>query len=209
MEKDFRNRGRVYPAVCPVGERPVGRLFQAITNLGIQVIHREWLCAAIAVLICSTTLVPGILIFYDRALPFEYVDTAIMEKTARPGDTVHFRLTARRVKKECRGHVDRIFIDQANTTIPLKSSKAVYNRVENQGTSDLRIITVPFQIPEGAAPGEGTYVSFPEFWCYPLQFLVPIQAPPLRAKIVVLPPTVPRDSVQSPYLPIPVPTAPR
>lgn len=152
---------------------------------GAEVLQREALCAALALIFTATVVIPGILIFWDRALPFEYVDATIVEKAASPGDRVHFRLTVRKVDKECRGRVDRVFVDSTGRVFPLNDQPTAYQFFPSRG--DLRTIERAFRIPEEAATGEAAYVSFPEFWCYPLQFLFPVKAPTLRAKVTVVP----------------------
>lgn len=181
-----RKRCTGFDRLRAIGGRYRRKVVDVASHLGHEIIRREAACAALSLIFASTVVVPGILIFFDRSLPFEYVDTAMVEKTALPGQRVHFRLTVRKVDKTCRGHVDRVFLDATGRVFPLRAEATAYQyfRTEN----GLRIVERSFTIPDEAAPGEGTYASFPEFWCYPLQFLWPIKAPPLRAKLLVLSP---------------------
>lgn len=138
---------------------------------------------------CSTVVAPGILIFADRTLPFTYIDYAMVEKAAKPGDKIHFRVTARDVRKNnCEGRVKRTWVDGAGRAFPLPTTRTIYQYGPNQDGTALRAIRPPaIQVPEDAAPGESSYVSEPEFWCFPLQNLYPIKADTMRVRIIILP----------------------
>lgn len=192
MVRDRHGRSGHGAGLRPVRLRSWRRTAQIIHLAGARLIdlltyvaRRDALCAAVAAIFTFVVVIPTILICADRSLPFEYVDTSIVEKAAVPGERVHFRLTVRRVNKECRGHVDRVFIDSKGQVFPLRPEPTAYQYFDSK--NGLRIVQRQFVIPDEAAPGEGTYASFPEFWCYPLQFLWPIKAPALRAKVAVVP----------------------
>lgn len=149
-------------------------------------IHRDRVCLALAIAFTGFFVVPGILIFWDRTLPYEFIDARIMESTATPGQEVDVRYTIRNVTKECSGTVNRIFIDSSTRTFFLGESPTIYNLLVDKSDS-IGVFDRQWKIPASAAPGPGLYVAYPKFWCYPLQWLYPVKpAAPYKATVTVV-----------------------
>lgn len=144
-------------------------------------------CFALAAIFSAVVVIPGVLIFADRSLPFTYVDYNIVEKAVEAGGKATFRLTIKNVTKTCAGRVDRAFVDAAGRVWPMASQRTAYQHSLDRDGAPVRLIDREVEIPEGAAPGEGTYIGEPRFWCYPLQHLHPIPGPTMRARVIVLP----------------------
>lgn len=149
-------------------------------------INREALCAALALVFTFTVVIPSILIFGDRSLPFQYIDAAMVDQVAVPGQRVHVRYTVAKVSKDCSGTVQRYFFDGAGRVFFLGEAPAVYYRVVSDPVAGT--FEMPWVVPLEAAPGDGLYVAYVEFWCNKVQALFPIKAPPQKARVTVLMP---------------------
>lgn len=161
-----------------------GRFVQRAAGIGLEVIHRETLCFAIAAIFAMTVVVPGILIFWDRGAPLEFVDATVVGGSVLPGQRAETRFTVRQVTKECRGRVERFFYDSAGKGYFLGEGPTIYHRMLDG--ADHGAFSRGWTVPADAAPGKGTYIAYPEFWCQPLQFLWPIKAPPQKASVLVI-----------------------
>lgn len=153
-------------------------------------IRREALCFGLAMIFTTMVVVPGILIFWDRSPPFQYIDALVPEKAVHAGDAAHVRITINKVQKDCRGRVERYFFDSTGRAFFLGESPVIYFRAIEErraGAFERRWL-----MPADAAPGEGYYVFYPEFWCNPVQYLYPIKPGPQKARVTVLPPLPPR-----------------
>lgn len=148
-------------------------------------------CHLCGILIGALVVFPGVYIFGDRSLPFEYMHTFNRPDTARPGDSVATVFTITKVKRECQGEFDRVFIDSAGKIFYMGTFPTIYHYNADSGST--RTFTKEWRVPKGdavaedAAPGKGVYRSVPRFWCNPIQRAYPIEAPPLSVPLVVLP----------------------
>ena len=192
MGQDGRVRRRSGADLRSMGNGLRGRLgevwrgfIQRAAGIGLEVIHRDRVCLALAVTFTVGIVVPSILIGWDRTLPYEFIDARIMESAAAPGQEVDIRYTVRNVSKECSGTVHRIFIDSSGRTFFLGESPTIYQLLLAKGENG--VFDRQWKIPPGAAPGPGLYVAYPKFWCYPLQWLYPVKpAVPYKATVTVV-----------------------
>lgn len=192
LGKDRGHRRGNHARSCSMGHRlrvwsrsVWGRGIKRAAKLGLEVIHRETLCFVIAMIFSAVVVIPGILIFYDRTLPFELIDSRMVETTASPGQQVDVRYTVRNLSKSCDGYVDRFFFDASGRAFYLGTSRIVYSRLldpnKPTGSFDRQ-----WRIPESAASGPGVYVADPKFWCYPLQHLYPVRGASQKTPITVV-----------------------
>lgn len=128
-------------------------------------------------------VIPSILIFGNRSLPFQYIDANMIEASAAPGSSVHVRYTVTKVSKACSGSVQRYFFDATGRVFFLGETPAIYYRLmqdRTEGTFERSWV-----VPAEAAPGEGVYVAYVEFWCNKVQALFPIKAPTQKARLII------------------------
>lgn len=145
--------------------------------------NREALCAALALVFTFTVVIPSILIWGDRSLPFHYIDSNMVETSAAPGSRVHVRYTVTKVSKACSGNVQRYFFDATGRVFFLGETTTIYYRLLQDKTEG--VFERSWTVPVEAAAGEGIYVAYVEFWCNKVQAFFPIKAPTQKARLIV------------------------
>ena len=151
---------------------------------------RDATCIILAMLFSAVFIVPPILVYGDRSLPFEYVHVYPVNEYLHPGEQTHNVFVVTDVKKPAAGRYRRWFTDAAGHRTFLGVFEANYR--QGLSESGQRTFNSPWTVPpkELAVPGPGLYESEPEFWHNWLQgLLYPISPPlPVRVKVHILPP---------------------
>ncbi len=151
---------------------------------------RDANCIILAMLFSAVFVVPPILVYGDRSLPFEYVHVYPAKIDLHPNEQTHNVFVVTDVKKPASGRYHRWFTDSKGHRTFLGTFQANYQ--QGLSESGKRTFNSPWQVPpkELAYPGPGLYESYPEFWHNPLQGQVnPVTPPqPVRVKVNILPP---------------------
>ena len=136
-------------------------------------------------LFSAVFVVPPILIFGDRRLPFEYGHTYAKNERLRAGETGTNVFTVKDVRKNCEGEFSRFFTDSVGNRFFLGTFRTNYQH--GLAASGNRSFEKDWTVPLGAQPGPGLYETEPRFWCNWVQGAFPISAEPVKIKIIVLP----------------------
>lgn len=153
---------------------------------------RDWLCHAAAALFSVLVVVPAILVFGDRSLPFEFVHAYFKPATVHANEDMMLAYTIKDVTKECDGEVKQYMVDADGTIYPLGTIPTVYR---DSGEKSSRLIFRRKHVPEYKpgtttpfAPGPAVYRAYPRYWCNPLQKLYPVEPErPMEVKFFVVP----------------------
>lgn len=146
---------------------------------------RNVVCHLAAMTFCFVVVVPLVLIFGNRTLPFDYIEVSFVEKAARPGDYVQLRFLTGKVHSSISGEFDRIFYDGEGRAQFLGTFPTVYNKLTTVGGQ--QPFYKDFQIPVNATEGDALYITRPRFWHNELQrWIYPIEATPQKASIWII-----------------------
>ena len=164
----------------------IGRLAQGVTRFGAGlVLGRHLVCHIAAMVFCVVVVVPLVLVFGNRTLPFDYIEVAFVEKAARPGEFVQIRFLTGTITSSINGEFDRIFYDGAGRPQFLGTFPTIYNKLTTVG--EPQPFYKDFQIPANATEGDALYITKPRFWHNEVQrWLYPIEAPPQKARIWII-----------------------
>lgn len=142
-------------------------------------------CAVAASAVSMVTVVPMVLIFGDRSLPFDYGHVYPASPVVAPGEAAVNVFTVKSVRKDCDGAFDRYMTDAKGTRFFLGSYRTDYRR--GLAASGWRRFESTWAVPTAAAPGPALYETEPRFWCNWAQRVLPIHADPVRVRVHVAP----------------------
>lgn len=177
-----------------MGRRLFDKGWGAITTLGFAVISRERLCASLMVVFCATVVAPSVFVFYDRAMPFDYIAVTPVEKIVHPGQAAHVAFIVDNVRKTVSGEFDRYFYDVNGKAYYLGTFQTIYHKLlpadQERGIRFEKEWVVPWNAP----PGDGTYVVTPRFGNLFQMLLYPIAAPSQKVHVTVAPRPAPQPA---------------
>lgn len=142
-------------------------------------------CVALAMLFSAVFVVPPILIFGDRSLPFQYGLAYSKSEFLHAGQRATNVFAIRELKKNCNGEFDRFFTDAHGNRFFLGTLRTSY--MHGLIVLNGRRFEKDWNVPLGAEPGPGLYETIPRFWCNLVQAIYPIPADPVKIKVTILP----------------------
>lgn len=148
-------------------------------------------CHIVAATVCTLATM-GLLIFWDRSAPIEYLMPYATPNEIHAGDHTRLVMRLSKVSRMCKGEFTRSFVDSGGRRFAMGKFETVYQYFVNSETKQLtypKDITIPLTDADAkaVAAGPGVYESLPEWWCNPVQWLYPIQGVPVRIPIKILP----------------------
>lgn len=158
---------------------------QAILGKWDSVKHRDVTCVVLAMLFSAVFVVPPIMIFGDRSLPFEYGHTYSKSEFLHAGETGTNVFTVKDARKNCNGEFKRFFTDAKGNRFYLGTYRTSYEH--GLAVTDGRSFSKDWTVPLSAQPGPGLYEAEPTFWCNWFQGAYPIAAATVKIKVTILP----------------------
>lgn len=154
-------------------ERLLTRYFQITLDLAerFMIDRRRLVCHLAAALFSVCVVIPAVLVFGNRALPFEIAHVFFKPEVAHAGDTIMLHYTLIGIEKECGGAVDQSMIDAVGNVFDTGTIPVLYS--SRQGDA-VRNLIRPKVIPQEAKPGPALYRAKVSYWCNPMQRLYPI-----------------------------------
>lgn len=136
-------------------------------------IRRDWICHLAAAVFSLVVVVPLVMVFGDRTLPFDIGHVFFTPTVARPGDTLTLNYTLTRVAKDCDGEVHQLMFDGSGHVWDLGVTRALYS--ERTDREQIRTFHRDKKVPMGFAPGPALYKARVFYWCNPLQRFYPLE----------------------------------
>lgn len=164
--------------------------------------RRAVFCVALACVFNAVFIVPPIMIFGNRTLPFDTVMVFPKTPFAAAGSTVVNVFVVKDVRNECASEFDRFFTDSQGNRYFLGTHRGSYRH--GLDMTEGRRFEREWKIPDDARTGPAMYEAEPRFWCNWFQQIVPIKAPTVRIPINV----VDRSLAIQPSIGVPMPAMP-
>lgn len=168
------NHGHSSPRLRTVGGGFHTR-FEAAVGLvqrRLAIVRRDIICHASAAVFCALVVIPAVMIFGNRKMPFEIGFVFFKPTEARAGDTIMLNFTLTRVNRRCRGEVRQRMFDSAGHIWDLGT---IPSSIEADIGDGAIPVHRPKKIPEGFASGPALYRSRVYHWCNPLQWIYPME----------------------------------
>lgn len=185
LGQDDRGHSRVDVRLGEVGLRFVVGILKILRDTWDRVKHKNVTCVSLASLFSVVFVVPPIMIFGDRSLPFEYGLAYAKNEYLVAGGSGTIVFTVKGEPKKCKGEFSRYFTDAQGNRFFLGTFRTSYQQGLANSTNG-RVFEKDWVVPLGAQPGPGLYETEPYFWCNWFQELYPIQAIPVKIKVTII-----------------------
>lgn len=183
--QNHRSHGGWSAGMGALGRGRTGDAVKVVVRSWDRIKHSDITCVVLAMLFSAVFVVPPIMIFSDRSLPFQYGHTYAKTDYLHAGQIGTNVFTVKDARKNCNGEFSRFFTDAKGNRFFLGTFRTSYQH--GLSVSEGRSFTKDWIVPLGAMPGPGLYEAEPRFWCNWIQGIYPIKADTVKIKVTIVP----------------------